>query len=394
MKKHMMLILFILVLTITSILGFIQYKNLETPQAYEQLRVSEIYSEKLGIIKDIYITGNNNMLILGQKDNEVTMYQLKIHTSELYPIYTLQAHKKVERIFGSPMNDNEIISTYKDGLVHVKINDEEPNHSNFYQDPIENFSSITSLATDGSRLFYTYDNNPRIYNNSFGYTGDIFYSIMNDTTMEKTYLNFPHDINFLDRLDNRLYYTSLYKGSINLYTIDMDYGQNEFKKEPLLTNVMYVNPLNYLTGFCGLQYISEGYNVVAQKHHDDVPFSIATIPANTDILGGLPGVVANEFGSDHLALAYTTYNENHNGTISIYQHDAKDKLNDIFWLSDSKPIAVDHQPLVGPLYMDILDTGNGRNVHLLYFTYTDERYSAFLLDLKTLVMKDISNLMF
>jgi hypothetical protein len=118
---------------------------------------------------------------------------------------------------------------------------------------------------------------------------------------------------------------------------------------------------------------------IDKYNNNDDYYSLDTIPYNTDPYGAVPSVDSTTFNAE-FSLAYTSYDENHKGSLKICGLDKQPK------------VIVSGENIFGPISMTELLPNNSGATYILYFTTENNNVKIKICDGNGDLVKDITDM--
>lgn len=380
MKKYGMLILTLFVITITFCIYY--YENSNIPNISYQYPEINFQSEKYGLIRNIQWSSqsDDHILFLAIRNDEETnkeiskLYAMDIDTGEVKEVIEFLTHPILKDYMQyQPWGCGDILYTASpEGIYGIRMNQEMENihEDDFYQVPC--FEDVNNCYILHKIYFNKYNDN-LLYIYNFPQSSLNFFNTNVKQIQPNTCFKKPYTL-VLRTLLEHLYYTKKEKDSIHLY--DLHEGRSIMKDKHIARDI--ISAKTDLWGYDLLGYINKGeeyaiYWVNDVCHEPELCINdhiLGTIPKNKDLLGQLPDVQA-ACGED--IIAYTSYNEDHLGTL--------------FWKrNDGKNIEiVKEAPIVGPLRLSIAGE------KILFFTLEGEDLHVHIYDLLTDKVEDLTD---
>jgi hypothetical protein len=395
MRKYFMLIVTVFMLLLTT--SAYKYENSGQAPQYTQPSIS-IESQRFGLIKKIiwttkYMNDNESLIILSTKNNEQgaisCLYHLNIDTGKSKLLAEFPAHKNLSDVvfFDAAMGPHFIVAAYNKGIVRVSYLTDETGSATQDRIEIAGFDIATSMDVKGN-LVYTRENDNLLYvkNLSMGSFSMLFTNnAVKDVT---TYYAKPINIANLNSLDNMIAYTSINKNRLDLFAIQDGVPVNTLNK-PIIKDVVTARGIEDTFGFAGINRLNSSesngkLNVfmirrTVDDYNSDDYYSLDTIPYNTDPFGAVPAVDSTTFNRE-FSLAYTSYDENHKGSIKIcgYNKEPKDIISS--------------ENIFGPISMTQLMNVSTNSAYILYFTLENDNVRIKICDGKGEPVKDITDM--
>ena len=404
MKKFRMLIFTLVMVLLTTISYAYENFNIEVPNFKESS--ININSSKFGEIKKITwvntsVPQDKSLLILSTRNQgnkkSSCLYYLNIDRGESKLLYEFPSHKYLDDVilFNNLMMRNSIITAYNEGLIRTTLSLDGNNTLSSYNEliPIEDFVDATSLDYEGNVAFTKHDSN-LIYTRKLN--NGMLSNYLNNTSspVDMRYYRKPYYIVNMSSFDNVLTYTSVKKNGINLYSMDNGIPLSKFNR-PIIENIISAKKMNNGFGYMGINIKSDSdksnntLNVFFFRRFNDFsdrfpnvnkfPYVVDTIPYNFDKFGGIPAL--NSTGdSNYFSVVYTSYDENHEGTIKFFSY--KEQPKSI--LKDKN--------LFGPVSIVEMSIDDKNVFLILYFTYENNGVHAKICDIEGKLVKDITDM--
>ncbi len=397
MKKYFMIIVTIFMLVLTTAV-YIYENNVQAPKI-NQPSIS-LESQRFGLIKRIiwtnkYMNDNKALIILSARNSDQgvlsCLYRLNVDTGKSDLLAEFPAHKNLKDVvlFDSPtgLNLNSIIAAYDKGIVKVNYRTDNPSSSSQEIIEIAGFDTATSMDFKGN-LVYTRENDKMLYvkNLAMGsFTGFFNNNNVRDLT---TYYTRPFYISNLNSLNNIISYTSVNKNRIDLFAM-RDGAPVTKLNTPIIKNVVSVRGIEDSFGFAGMNILNSSENnkklnlfmlrqIIDKYNNADDYYSLDTIPYNTDPFGAVPALDSTTFNQE-FTLAYTSYDENHKGSLKIRS------------LNEQPKVIVSGENIFGPISMTELHLEYGTPL-ILYFTLENNNVRIKICNGKGDLVKDITDM--
>lgn len=395
MKKYFMLMATVFMLLLTTAAYFYE-NNVQVPQV-KQPSIS-IDSQRFGLIKNIvwtskYMNDNKSLIILSTRSTGQgimsCLYHLNVDTGKSALLAEFPAHKNLKNVilFNAPMGQESVIAAYDKGVIKVSYKTADPGSATHEMTEIAGFDTAISMDLK-SKLVYTRENDKLLYVKNLppnSFTGFFMNNTIKDLT---TYYTKPLSIANFNSLDNIIAYTSINRNRIDLFAMVNGVPVNALNK-PVIKDVITVRGIEDSFGFLGMN-ILEGAEKdkrlnlfmirrTIDKYNNDDYYSLDNIPYNTDPFGAVPSLDSTTYNSE-FSLAYTSYDENHKGSLKICGLNQKPKC------------IVDSENIFGPISMTYaLPIDYGRS-YILYFTLENSNVKIKICDSNGNLVKDITDM--
>ncbi|MFL0266635.1 hypothetical protein [Candidatus Clostridium radicumherbarum] len=394
MKKYFMLLLtlFMILLTTTA---FIYENNVQAPQI-KQPSIS-IDSQRFGLIKNIvwtnkYMNDKKSLIILSSKNTGQgvmsCLYHLNIDTGKSQLLAEFPSHKNLNNVvlLDGPMSQHSIVAAYDKGIIKVNYPTTDQGTVTHEMTDITGFATATSMDLKGN-LVYTRENDKLLYVKNISTSNFTGFFTSNNIKDLTTYYTKPLYVSNFNSLDNIIAYTSINRNSVDLYAMVNGVPVNTLNK-PVIRNVVTSRGIEDSFGFTGMNIINDTkknkilnlfmIRRTIDKYNNDDYYSLDTIPYNTDPFGAVPAVDSTTYNSEFF-LAYTSYDENHKGSLKICGLNQKPK------------VVVKNENIFGPISMTDLLPFNKMS-YILYFTLENNNVKIKICDSNGNLVKDITDM--
>lgn len=394
MRKYFMLVVTIGMFLLTT--AAYRYENSAQVPQIKQPSIS-IDSQRFGLIKRIvwtnkYMNDNKALIILSTRTTSdgirSYLYHLNVDTGKSALLAEFPAHKHLNNVilFDSPTGLNSIVAAYDKGILKVNYSTENPGAAPHEGFEIPGFETATSMDLKGN-LTYTRENDNLLYVKTLQTGGFSFFS-NNNVKDITTYYTKPLYIANLNSIDNMITYASMNRNRIDLFALK-DGIPTSFLNKPIIEDVISAQGIEDSYGFAGINAIStpEGNKklnlfmlrrTIDKYNHDDY-YSLDTIPYNTDPFGAIPALDSTTYNTE-FSLAYTSYDENHKGSLKICG------------LNQQPKVIVSEENIFGPISMtETFSDGNHLN-YILYFTLENNNVKIKVCDINGNLVKDITDM--
>ena len=395
MRKYFMLSITVFMFLLTAG-AYIKESNARVPQT-KQPSIS-IDSKKFGQIKNIvwtskYMHDNKSIIILSSKNTEgganSYLYHLDINTGNSGLLAEFPAHKNLNTVvqFDTPLGINTIIAAFDKGVIKINYPTDDISASTQQRIEIPGFDTATSMDYKGN-LIYTRENDNLLYVKNF--SDNFFNSFFNPNTVKdiSTYYLKPLYVANLNSLDHIISYTSMNNNRADLFAVKNGVPVNTLNT-PIIKDVVSVQGTADSFGFLGMNILSDSQTDkklnlfmlrrTIDKYNNDDYYSLDTIPYNTDLFGATPAV-ASTTDNDEFSIAYTSYDENHNGTLKICGSNKAPK------------VILGEENIFGPISMTEVRTENNTMTYILYFTLENNNIRIKICDNQGKLFKDITDM--
>lgn len=335
-----------------------------------------IDSQKFGKIKKIawlseYISDKNALIILSSRkvDNidSSYLYYLDIDTGKSNLLAQFPSHKNLDNVilFEPFSTESGIITAYDKGIVKIPFHSLEDTVSAYSRlIEIEGFSEATSMDFKDN-LIFTLANDNLLYLKNLQETSFMNFTNVNQQPDMTTYYVKPYYIVNLNAIDNIITYAAVNKNRVDLYAMKDGIPVTWFDK-PVIKNVITASKIQDGDGFIGMN-ISEdskdnkNLNVfmirrTIDKYNNDDFYKLDTVPYNLDPFGGVPAIDSATY-NDKYTLAYTSYDENHKGSLKLCGLNQKPK------------VILSNENIFGPISITEKHVGDVDKDSILYYTY-------------------------
>lgn len=397
MKKYSMLIITIIMIIATAISYAYEFKDLDPPE-YKEPHIN-IHSEKFGEINDIlwasdFISPQRAIIILSsyeyEGENRSSIYYLDIDTGKTTLLSDYPSHKNLNDaiVFKNGFSENNIITAYDKGIVKTQIvfkrEDPQIHEVDFGIDEmveIEGFEDATSMDYS-SGLFFTKEKDNLIYSRTFNQ--DFFYGMFNQNMeSNKTHYRHPYEIINANGLNNTLAYTSINNNKKDIYLMNYDGSFITTFNTPVIKNVVTAKSISDGFGFIGMTSEDDENTLevfIHRRYPNEVdPYKLDTIPFNIDIYGAIPSIDSTTFNEDY-SLAYTSYDENHNGSIKVSSFGNEPK------------VILEDDNLYGPVRITSKRIDGKEKKLILYYTLENDEPKIKICDIEGNLFKDITSM--
>lgn len=395
MKKYSMLIVTIFMLLLTTA-AYRYENNFQIPQI-KQPSIS-INSQKFGLIKRIiwtnkYMHDNKSLIILSTRNTAQGvvsyLYHLNVDTGKSELLAEFPAHKNLnsEVLFDAPTGVNSIVAAYDKGIIKISYSTENPGSASQERIEIAGFDTATSIDLKGN-LVYTRENDNLLYiknSSTGGFTSFFTNNTLKDVT---TYYTKPLYIANLNSMDNVITYTSINSNRIDLFAMK-DGVSATILNTPIIKNIVSARGIEDSFGFAGMNILSDSKNNkklnlfmirrTIDKYNNDDYYNLDIIPYNTDLFSAVPALDSITY-NENFSLAYTSYDENHKGSLKICGLNRQPKA------------IVSGENIFGPISMtEILNEGSNM-VYILYFTSENNNVRIKICNSNGNLVKDITDM--
>jgi hypothetical protein len=395
MRKYFMALATVFMLLLTTATYI--YENSVEPPQIKQPSIS-IDSQRFGLIKNIvwtnkYMNDNKSLIILSSRNTEQCvmsyLYHLNVDTGKSELLTEFPAHKNLNNVvlFDAPMDQSSVIAAYNKGVIKVNYPTSGTGSAPEERIEIAGFDTATSMDLKG-RLIYTRENDNLLYVKNIstgGFTGFFTNNTLKDVT---TYYTKPLYIANLNSLNNIIAYTSINRNRIDLFALDDGVPVNALNR-PVIKDVVNVRGIEDSFGFTGMNILNGAeknkklnlfmIRQTIDKYNNDDYYSLDTIPYNTDPLGAVPAVDSTTYNSE-FSLAYTSYAENHKGSLKICGLNQKPK------------VIVKSENIFGPISMTEVSPVHNSRLYILYFTLENNNVKIKVCDGDGNLVKDITDM--
>lgn len=395
MRKYFMLMVTIFMLLLT-IAAYKYENNFQVPQI-KQPSIS-IDSQRFGLIKRIvwtnkHMNDNKSLIILSTRNTSQCLtsylYHLNVDTGKSELLAEFPAHKNLnsEVLFDTPTGLNTIVSAYDKGIIKISYRTGEAGSASQERIDIADFDTATSMDFKGN-LIYTRENDKLLYAKNFS-TG-IFTGFFNNNTLKDvtTYYTKPLYIANLNSLNNIITYTSINGNRIDLFAMHNGVPANILNK-PVIKDVVSVRGIEDSFGFVGMNILNSSNNNkelnlfmlrrTIDKYNNDDYYSLDTLPYNTDPFEAVPAVDSTTY-NEKFSLAYTSYDENHKGSLKICG------------LNKQPKVIVSGENIFGPISMTEILHQDTDMLYILYFTLENNNVKVKICNGKGDLVKDITDM--
>lgn len=395
MRKYFMLTVTIFMLLLT-IAAYRYENNFQIPQI-KQPSIS-IDSQRFGLIKRVvwmnkYVNDNKFLIILSTRNTSEGvmsyLYHLSVDTGKSELLAEFPAHKNLnsEILFGAPMGLNVIAAAYDKGIIKISYSTGEAGSVSQERTEIAGFDTATSMDLKG-KLIYTRENDNLLYVKNLSNGGFTNFFTNNTLKDVSTYYTKPLYIANLNSLDNIITYTSINKNRIDLFAMKDGVSAN-ILNTPVIKDVVSVRGIEDSFGFAGMNILNDSKNNkklnlfmirrTIDKYNNDDFYSLDTIPYNTDPFDAVPAFDSTTY-NEKFSLAYTSYDENHKGSLKICG------------LNQQPKVIVSGENIFGPISMtEILHEGNNM-IYILYFTSENNNVKIKVCNGNGELVKDITDM--
>lgn len=380
MKKFSMLIFTIIIFSMTYLLYL--NENADFPNAQYKIPKMSFYSDRFGEVKNLEsVTGYDStfLFLLSSHDdnNESELYSLNLSNNKMELIKSFEPHDKFKDTLIYSIFNSSIVTANKNGLSIDEIsfhNKGEYSLNEFSMD-IKDFSHVDSFSFD-NRIYYSKENDNLIHGKSL----PIFSScgfFTSPVQQDFNYYKKTYSIVQAKTLGGIIYYTKLEKDGLNLYELS---GSNRhvFSEKLLVKNYVHGNRIINDDGLCGMYEKDNKFHIFIKNTYKDL-IKIDEIPKNTDLLGQVPSVLANNQWYNNI-IAYTSFDENHLGQIHVKKR-----------RYDSPKVIVKDEPIIGPIKTVCCDIDDVRSEKVLFTTLEKGKIKIKLCDIETSEIEDITH---
>jgi len=369
MKKYFMLMITIIMLLLTTV-AYKYENNFKVPQIKQPCISMD--SQKFGLIKKIvwtkkYMNDSKSLIILSSRTTDQGtmsyLYHLNVDTGKSEQLAEFPAHKNLnsEILFGVPSGINCVAAAYDKGIIKVSYPTDHTGSASLEKIEIDGFDTATSMDFK-SNLIYTRENDNLLYLKNLSTAG--FSGVFTNNAAKDmiTYYTKPLYIVNLNSLNNIITYTSMNYNRIDLFAMKDGVSVNTLNL-PIIKNVVSVRGIEDSFGFTGMNILSENIKKLnlfmirntIDKYNNDDYYSLDTIPYNTDPFGAVPSFDSITYNKK-FSLAYTSYDENHKGSLKICGLNQKPK------------VIVNNENLFGPISITGIINNDNYIPYILYFT--------------------------
>lgn len=395
MRKYFMFMATVFMLLLTTA-AYIFENSLESPQI-KQPSIS-IDSQKFGLIKNIvwtnkYMNDNKSLIILSSRNTDQGvmsyLYHLNVDSGKSELLAQFPAHKNLSNVilFDFPTGRSSIVAAYNKGVI--KVNYTTIGTGSAAQERIEvtGFDTATSMDLKGG-LVYTRENDNLLYVKNLS-TGRFTVFFTDNTPKDvTTYFTKPLYIANFNSLNNIIAYTSVNRNRVDLYALDDGVPVNALNRS-VIKDVVNVRGIEDSFGFTGMNVLNEGgtnkklnlfmIRQTIDKYNNDDYYSLDTIPYNTDPFGVVPAVDSYTYNQE-FSLAYTSYDENHKGSLKICGLNQKPK------------VIVSGENIFGPISITEVSPESNSRLYILYFTLENSNVKIKVCDGDGNLVKDITDM--
>jgi hypothetical protein len=395
MRKYFMLVVTIFMLLLTF--AAYRYENNVQAPPIKQPSIS-IDSQRFGLIKKIvwtnkYMNDIMSLIILSTRNTEhgsiSYLYHLNADTGKSGLLAEFPAHKNLNSIvlFDAPMGRNSIIAAYDKGIIRVSYPTGDTGSATQERIEIDGFDTATSMDLKG-KLAYTRANDNLLYVKNLsngGFTNFFNNNAIKDVT---SYYTKPLYIANLNSLNNIIAYTCINRNRVDIFAMADGFPVNTLNT-PVIKDVVSVRGIEDSFGFTGMNLLKDSENnknlnlfMIRQNidkyNNKDDYYSLDTIPYNTDPFGAVPSVDSTTFNVE-FSLAYTSYDENHKGSLKICG------------LNQQPKVIVSGEDIFGPISMTQLNQ-EYNTTFILYFTLENNNVKIKICNINGDPVKDITDM--
>jgi hypothetical protein len=365
--------------------AYIHENNAKAPQ-YKQPAIS-IESQKFGTIKKIlwtnkYMHDFNSLIILSAKSTEQGaisyLYNLNISTGKSELLAEFPSHKTLNNVvlFDIPSGQNNIIAAYDKGIIKVNYSTNNNGAADAQRIEIAGFDTATSMDYK-HRLIYTRENDKLLYEKSIPNENFVTFFTNNNLEGITAHYTKPLYVANLNSMDNIITYATVSNNRIDLLAMKKGVPIDT----PIIKDVVSAKGIEDTYGFTGMNILNGPGNDKklnlfmirrsTDKYNNDDCYSLDKIPYNTDPFGAVPSVDSTTYNSE-FSIAYTSYDENHKGTLKIC------------YLKQKPKTIVSSENIFGPISMN--------ESYILYFTMEKNNVKIKICDKNGNSVKDISDM--
>lgn len=395
MRKYFMLMvtIFMLLLTIAAY----KYENNFQISQIKQPSIS-IDSQRFGLIKRIlwtnkYMNDNKSLILLSTRNTgqglTSYLYHLNIDTDKSELLAEFPAHKNLnsEVLFDTPTGLNTIVAAYDKGIIKISYSTGDAGSASQERIDIADFDTATSMDFKGN-LIYTRENDNLLYVKNFSIGS--FTSFFTNNTLKDitTYYTKPLYIANLNSLDNMITYTSINNNRLDLFAMRNGISAN-ILNTPVIKDVVSVRSIEDSFGFAGMNMLNNSNNNkklnlfmmrrTIDKYNNDDYYSLDTLPYNTDPFEAVPAVDSTTY-NEKFSLAYTSYDENHKGSLKICG------------LNQQPKVIVSGENIFGPISMTGILHEDTDMIYILYFTSENNNVRIKVCNGNGDLVKDITDM--